>query len=124
MLISSGRVAARERFSLSGATARLQKPLRHSVSLSKALRPFALGSLAAVLVGFASSANAAYVQRYVNTARGGLTFTGNTLGLGRGSATAPGTQDSIGAFTTINTALQQGTYPAGTTADWHLNSSS
>ncbi|MEO6688808.1 MAG: hypothetical protein ABIS07_12115, partial [Dokdonella sp.] len=81
-------------------------------------------SLALLLLGLVEPSFAAYVNRYANTTRGGLTFTGNTLGLGRGTATAPGTQDSIGAFTTINTALQVGTYPAGTTADWHLNSSS
>jgi len=128
MLISSGRVAARERFSLSGATARLQKPLRHSVSLSKSLRRIGLGGLAALLVGITSSANAAYVQRYSTTTRGAITFVGNSLGLsraaGNGGLTAPGTSDSIGALSTTNTALQVGTYPAGTTADWHLDGSS
>jgi uncharacterized repeat protein (TIGR01451 family) len=89
------------------------------------VRKCSVAAIAATLIlVFADSASAAYVQRYVTTTRGALTFTGNTLGLGRGSATAPGLQDSIGAFTTINTALQVGTYPAGTTTDWHLNSSS
>jgi uncharacterized repeat protein (TIGR01451 family) len=78
------------------------------------------------LLGLAQPASAAYVQRYVTTTRGGVTFTGNTLGLSRatggGGANAPGTNDSIGAFSTTNTGLTVGTYPAGTTADWHLNS--
>lgn len=47
------------------------------------------------------------------------------LGLSR-SATegVPGTVDSIGAFITTNTALQDGTYPAGTTNNYLLNNSS
>lgn len=36
----------------------------------------------------------------------------------------PGTQDSIGAFTTVNTALKFGTYPSGTTNLYTSNSSS
>src|SRR5690349_13751569 len=89
------------------------------------VRKCSVAAIAATIsFAFSHPASAAYVQRYVTTTRGALTFTGNTLGLGRGSATAPGLQDSIGAFTTINTALQVGTYPAGTTADWHVNSSS
>ncbi|ANY70200.1 hypothetical protein BBD42_29615 [Paenibacillus sp. BIHB 4019] len=54
-----------------------------------------------------------------------MTFTGNTLGLSRSEVSGiPGTADSIGAFTTTNTALRYGTYPFGTTDNYLLNSSS
>lgn len=46
--------------------------------------------------------------------KGGIVFTGNTLGLSKASnQNAPGTLGSIGAFTSLNTALQVGTFPAG-----------
>ncbi|OCT12719.1 hypothetical protein A8709_28290 [Paenibacillus pectinilyticus] len=54
-----------------------------------------------------------------------MTFTGNTLGLSRSdTAGQPGTLDSIGAFTTTNTALKYGTYPSGTTSLYTQNNSS
>ncbi|MGG1518595.1 hypothetical protein ABE504_24460 [Paenibacillus oryzisoli] len=67
----------------------------------------------------------ALVVRATLNATGAITFTGNALGLSR-SATegVPGTQDSIGAFTTINTALKYGSYPSGTTSLYTSNSSS
>ena len=66
----------------------------------------------------------AYILRYNTTTNGAVTFTGNTLGLSKQSnANNPGTEGSIGAFTTVNTALRDNTYPEGTTADWTLNSS-
>ncbi|MEK3789191.1 hypothetical protein MKX74_22950 [Paenibacillus sp. FSL K6-1230] len=47
------------------------------------------------------------------------------MGLSRSDTTGvPGTQDSIGAFTTTNTASVFGTYPAGTTSLYQSNSSS
>jgi len=69
-------------------------------------------------------AHAAYVNRLSTITNGAITFTGNTLGLSK-SATqnAPGTSDAIGAFISTNPALRDGTYPFGTTADWHVNSS-
>ncbi|QGG57868.1 DUF11 domain-containing protein [Paenibacillus sp. B01] len=63
--------------------------------------------------------------RAIFNAAGAMTFTGNTLGLSRSDTVGvPGTQDSIGAFITTNTALQYGSYPAGTTDAYTLNSSS
>lgn len=64
------------------------------------------------------------VVRSTVNATGAITFTGNTLGLSRSdTAGVPGTLDSIGAFTTTNTALTFGTYPAGTTNLYQSNSS-
>ncbi|NQX62049.1 DUF11 domain-containing protein [Paenibacillus qinlingensis] len=67
----------------------------------------------------------ALVVRATLNATGAITFTGNTLGLSRSNTEGvPGTQDSIGAFTTTNTALKYGTYPSGTTSLYTLNNSS
>ncbi|WP_082927307.1 DUF11 domain-containing protein [Paenibacillus oryzisoli] len=67
----------------------------------------------------------ALVVRATLNATGAITFTGNTLGLSRSNTDGvPGTQDSIGAFTTTNTALKYGTYPSGTTSLYTLNNSS
>ncbi|MCD1257365.1 DUF11 domain-containing protein [Paenibacillus athensensis] len=67
----------------------------------------------------------ALVVRATVNATGAITFTGNTLGLSRSAvAGVPGTVDSIGAFTTINTAVRYGTYPLGTTSQYTSNSSS
>lgn len=64
------------------------------------------------------------VVRSTVNATGAITFTGNTLGLSRSeTAGVPGTQDSIGGFTTTNTSLQYGTYPLGTTSLYQSNSS-
>ncbi|WP_143186339.1 DUF11 domain-containing protein [Paenibacillus sp. P3E] len=64
------------------------------------------------------------VVRATINATGAITFTGNTLGLSRSETTGvPGTQDSIGAFTTVNTSSTFGTYPAGTTNLYTSNSS-
>ncbi|TVX92936.1 DUF11 domain-containing protein [Paenibacillus agilis] len=66
----------------------------------------------------------AFVVRYSDNQRGAITFTGNTLGLSRSDTVGvPGTLDSIGAFTTVDTTLQFGSYPAGTTSNYTLNSS-
>jgi uncharacterized repeat protein (TIGR01451 family) len=65
-----------------------------------------------------------FVLRYVNTTSGGITFSGNTLGLAKLSgANQPGTLDSIGGFITLNTNSQLGSYPPGTTLNWSNNSS-
>ncbi|WP_150267348.1 DUF7507 domain-containing protein [Paenibacillus tepidiphilus] len=64
------------------------------------------------------------VVRATVNATGAITFTGNTLGLSRSGTTGvPGTEDSIGAFSTVNTASVFGTYPAGTTSLYQNNSS-
>lgn len=61
--------------------------------------------------------------------RGGIATVGNTLGL-FGTFNPPNPnqgfppRDGIGAFITNNTALQFGSYPAGTTSNWTQNSSS
>ncbi|MCM3749313.1 hypothetical protein M3223_18300 [Paenibacillus pasadenensis] len=65
------------------------------------------------------------IVRATFNAAGAITFTGNTLGLSRSdTAGVPGTQDSIGAFVTTNTAVRYGTYPFGTTDQYTANSSS
>ena len=65
-----------------------------------------------------------FIQRYSDVKKGGITFTGNTLGLSKAAnQNAPGTEGSIGAFTSLNTALQVGTFPAGTTLDYTQNGS-
>ncbi|UJF35796.1 DUF11 domain-containing protein [Paenibacillus hexagrammi] len=65
------------------------------------------------------------VVRSTINATGAITFTGNTLGLSRsGTAGVPGTEDSIGAFTTTNTTSKYGSYPSGTTNVYTSNSSS
>lgn len=63
-------------------------------------------------------------QRYSNIKNGGFSLIGNTLGLSKASnANAPGTLGSIGAFTSLNTALQVGNFPPGTTLDYTQNGS-
>ncbi|MGO4547813.1 hypothetical protein AB4Z29_23760 [Paenibacillus sp. 2TAB23] len=63
------------------------------------------------------------VVRATFNATGAITFTGNALGLSRSeTAGVPGTSDSIGAFTTTNTAVRFGTYPFGTTSNYLVNS--
>lgn len=64
------------------------------------------------------------VVRSTVNATGAITFTGNTLGLSRSDTVGvPGTQDSIGAFTTTNADVRFGTYPLGTTSLYQSNSS-
>ncbi|MUT64657.1 DUF11 domain-containing protein [Paenibacillus sp. NEAU-GSW1] len=66
-----------------------------------------------------------FIVRFSGNDTGAVTFTGNTLGLSRSSTDGvPGTRDYIGAFTTIDTSMQFGSYPAGTTSDYNLNSAS
>ena len=65
-----------------------------------------------------------FIQRYSDVKKGGIVFTGNTLGLSKAAnQNAPGTEGSIGAFTSLNNALQVGTFPAGTTLDYTQNGS-
>ena len=65
-----------------------------------------------------------FIQRYSDVKKGGIVFTGNTLGLSKASnQNAPGTEGSIGAFTSLNNALQVGTFPMGTTLNYALNGS-
>jgi uncharacterized repeat protein (TIGR01451 family) len=79
---------------------------------------------ALLLLGALPNAQAVYSNRFATTTNGAMTFVGNTLGLdGSGTAGLPGTQGSIGAFISTNTALQVGTFPPGTTLNWTLNGS-
>lgn len=65
-----------------------------------------------------------FVQRYSNVEKGGIVFTGNTLGLSKApNQLEPGTDGSIGAFISLDTSLQVGSFPAGTTLDYTKNGS-
>lgn len=87
--------------------------------LARPVRTFLLLALAL------PSLQASYVKRYTTIANGGMTFAGNTLGLSKASGSnQPGSNGSIGAFITTNTALKVGNFPAGTTLDWTKNASS
>ena len=65
-----------------------------------------------------------FIQRYSDVKKGGVVFTGNTLGLSKAAnQNNAGTLGSIGAFTSLNNALQVGNFPAGTTLDYTQNGS-
>lgn len=65
-----------------------------------------------------------FIQRYSDVKKGGILFCGNTLGLSKApNQNQPGTEGSIGAFTTANTVLQVGNFPMGTTLNYVLSSS-
>jgi hypothetical protein len=68
---------------------------------------------------------AAYVKRYTTIANGGMTYTGNALGLSKAtSSNAPGTNGSIGTFmAATNPTSRDGTYPIPTTGNWTQNAS-
>ena len=87
-------------------------------------RAVVLMTVLMAFLGLYSNAEAAYVQRFNTITTGAITFTGNTLGLSKGtSVNAPGTNGSIGTFITTDTSFKDNTYPAGTTEDWTKNSS-
>jgi uncharacterized repeat protein (TIGR01451 family) len=86
--------------------------------------PFIWLALLLALFWNREAAAQSYLLRYVNTANGAVTFTGNTLGLAKATgANQPGTLDSIGTFITLNTNSQVNTYPKGTTTNWLDDSS-
>lgn len=65
-----------------------------------------------------------FINRYSDVKKGGIAFIGNTLGLSKATnQNAPGTQGSIGAFTSLDATLQVGAFPAGTTLDYTKNGS-
>lgn len=100
-------------------------PLIFSLRNMKSVIALSLMIFCLLLTFFAPPLHAAYVKRYTTIANGGMTYTGNTLGLDKASnSNQPGTSGSIGAFITTNTALKVGNYPSGTTLDWTKNSSS
>jgi hypothetical protein len=73
---------------------------------------------------FVGSLHAIYIPVYTTNDNGGISWTGNTLGLNKANnVNQPGTSGSIGAFITTNTVLKVGNYPAGTTLNWAVNSS-
>lgn len=66
-----------------------------------------------------------YIQFPTQALRGGIVFTGNTLGLSKADNTlSAGTSSSIGAFISLNTSQQAGNFPVGTTYDYLQNGSS
>lgn len=66
----------------------------------------------------------AFIKRYSDIRRGGIVFTGNTLCLSKlTNATSAGVQGSIGAFTSLNPALQISNFPLGTTLNYLQNGS-
>lgn len=73
---------------------------------------------------FVEEKNMPFVQRYSDVKKGAIIFAGNTLGLSKAAnSNSPGTEGSIGAFTSLDTSLQVGSFPAGTTLDYTLNGS-
>ena len=85
-------------------------------------------SLLFLVTLIASSTQAAYIQLYSSFANGGISFTGNTLGLSkREGFNQPGILGSIGAFITTDSSQQVGLFPAGnpggTTINYLANSS-
>lgn len=67
----------------------------------------------------------AFTNRYSDTIRGALTFTGNTAGLSKiAGQNNQGTLGNIGAFTSLNNGLVVGNFPAGTTLNIVDNGSS
>ena len=77
------------------------------------------------LVLAASTAQAAYVERYSGIQPGALTFTGNTIGLGKaaGGSANPGTGQSIGGYIAEGQAGQHLTYGVPSSNNWLLNKS-
>ena len=67
---------------------------------------------------------ASYTTVYSINTNGGLSYTGNTLGLNkRSNQNNPGTSGSIGAFSSLDPSLQVGSFPLGTTLDYTQNGS-
>lgn len=78
----------------------------------------------AILLLFTVSLEAVYILRYTTIDNGGISYTGNTLGLTKlVGQNQPGTSDSDGAFITTDLSQQVGTYPPGTTLTWQQNRS-
>ena len=67
----------------------------------------------------------AFIQRYSQLKKGGITFTGNTLGLSKiSNQNNPGLLGSIGAFTSLDNSLKVNNFPNGTTLNYLQNGSS
>lgn len=66
----------------------------------------------------------AFIKRFSTIERGGIVFTGNTLGLSKlSNSISAGVQGSIGAFTSLNNT-QVSNFPVGTTSNYLQNGSS
>ena len=66
----------------------------------------------------------AFIQRYSQLKKGGITFTGNTLGLSKiSNQNNPGLLGSIGAFTSLDNSLKVNNFPNGTTLNYLQNGS-
>ncbi len=92
---------------------------------SSSLRPLtSVAALAALGLVSATSNAADPVLRFSDAAPGNVVAVGNTLGLSKGlGVDAPGTQDAIGTFITLDTASMDAGWPAGTTDLWQDNES-
>lgn len=78
----------------------------------------------ACLVLFTGSVSGIYDTVYSVNTNGGITFTGNTIGLNKvANQNNPGTSGSIGAFITTDLSSKVNLYPFGTTLNWSKNSS-
>lgn len=82
-------------------------------------------------VALAPASAAAQELRFTTTAPGGVTGTGNTLGLSKSLNTnGPGLEDSIGTFLSLGNGVDNvpenaaNPWPPGTTNDWTMNGSS
>ena len=86
---------------------------------------FRAAALVALVMLVAAPVAAEPTLRFAVTTQGALEITGNTLGLsGQGNGTnAPGTAGSIAAFIRAGSSMRDGSFPAGTTADWRENRS-
>ncbi len=66
-----------------------------------------------------------FIKRYSDIKKGGIVFTGNTLGLSKlTNSNRAGVLGSIGAFTTIDFSSRVNDFPFGTTLNYTLNGSS
>lgn len=97
--------------------------MKKSLSFKLVIDSFSVLFILSCFLSFPSEA--AYIPVYSTTDNGGISWTGNTLGLNKTTnLNEPGIAGSIGAFTTIDPKLQVGSFPLGTTLEWKLNSSS
>lgn len=66
----------------------------------------------------------AFIKRYSAIKKGGIIFTGNTLGLSKlNNQNRAGIQGSIGAFTSLDNSLTVNDFPSGTTLNYLQNGS-
>lgn len=75
----------------------------------------------ACVAGLSPRAHAQIIEPFVGVVPGGVTFTGNTLGLSGGQQGQPGTNHSVGVFVSRNQAAPGEV--VGTTLDWRDNGS-